>query len=465
MSGYSTVRILTPEERIRQQQREINNIESRNREQQRLIDLANQRLITEGQKRQEEMRRMEQANSKLVNSLQSDLKQSEIRQQQALKEQNDQFQKVIDKERENVNSKFDSMEEWTKERLEKNRKEYLRITEETNTRVEKIEHDVNQLFERENTKQEIFQKRFADMVKLVESTSKNPDHERFAPGELRKILSCIKDAEDDAKNGDVSAANASLRDGYRKLAILRMEVRQKKNDFRNQYDEAMASLELLLDKLESKDVDLNTKIKDIDYWTDDEYSKLKKQVKELKSTLESGKDSLQIEDVKKTQKLIGELEKQQLKIVKKAKSRIIASSEREKMAIAIAKKLEDEKYPIFDGNGYESNDPRKAYLIKSKVSNSPQSTEIIAVIDPISISETEIVNRLVINSNDHFDDIQKNIRSQKIANALKEIGCEVEKSECKSSDSIHELEGNAVNNIIKEGSSGIPEHLKKRLFS
>ena len=500
MSGAKYTPIRTPEERIQDLERQNIDNQRRNQNLERALREGQAKMERLTQATNEELRRREALHNNVVNRLTSDIKQIEIANQQKLEQQRKAFEKVMadhnrkvaedikqiekdNKERlqqqgKEFNDKIGKLADWTNEELRKQRQEYCEIAAQLEKEIDSMQgnietllDDVDDLINTENERRTRAQKRLNDLATLVRDVDKNYPHERFTPGELNEIKNTLNDAQSALNNSNAQEASVYIREGLKKLTKLREKILKKQMEYDITYNETMRSLTELLERIKDKDVPLNKEganrirteeLKKIDFWTEGEYSKLEKKLNSVKALLEQNKDTMTIAEIQKEYKRVGELEAELNRILNTARNRLLASMQREDIAERIAQKLADPNGFYTVDNGFESGDPKASYVISTRLNESPQSPEIIVVLEPKEISDSGFQNVLVINTTGDGSVREKQLRSERIKDVLRGLDIEIGNTTEEHSH-IKELEGKDVKNILKEGSTGIPKHIKERI--
>jgi hypothetical protein len=434
--------IVTPEERIRQLEAQNVNTQNRNRQLQDAIDNGTRDMQRKLADINRESMERENQHNRVIGSLVSDIRESEIRNQERIKKQREDFERS----------------------LRDQRSEYLEIARQHRVQLDGLREDVNEIQATEENRHKLAVNRLADLNKLIQDVNKNVAHQRFAPGQLQEIIGKAKDAQKDINEKNSQSANVEIRGAYRDLVKLREEVRQKQLEFDIVYNETLQALISLLNQLKHKDIEVGKKIRNIDYWSEGEFSKLENIISVLKEDLERRKDTINTETVKEIFQKIGELEERQRVIVTKAQNAVLASIERERIGLAIAMQLEEANYPNVDGNGYECEDPRKAYIIRSKLLDIEECSDVVAIIEPKQIGDSGFQNGLLIVANADESEALKEARAININKSLKGLGCVIGKSVCNSHESIPELSGKNAIRLIQPNGAGIPSHLRERLL-
>jgi|GEM_PF-2046414 hypothetical protein aplaP_24295 len=501
MSGAKYTPIRTPEERIQELERQNIDNQRRNQNLERALREGQAEMKRLTQATNEELRRREALHNNVVNRLTSDIKQIEIANQQKLEQQRKAFEKVMaDRNREvaedikqiekdnkerlqqqgkEFNDKIGKLADWTNEELRKQRQEYYEIAAQLENEIvsiqgniETLRDDVDNLIITEEARRLRAQERLKDLEILVQDIGKNYPHERFTPGEYNGIVKTLNEAREALNSSNTQEASVYITKGLEKLTKLREKILKKQMEYDITYNETMRSLTELLERIKDKDVPLNEEganrirtkeLKKIDFWTDRKYSELEKELDRVKALLEQNKDTMTIAKIQGEYKRVGEFEAELNRILNTARNRLLASMQREDIAEEIALELANHTNGFYTvDNGFESGDPKASYVISTRLNESPQSPEIIVVLEPKEISDSGFQNVLVINTTGDGSDREKQLRAERIKAVLRVLHIEIGNTTEEHSH-IKELEGKDVKGILKEGSTGIPKNIKERI--
>lgn len=500
MSGAKYTPIRTPEERIQDLERQNIDNQRRNQNLERALKEGQAKIQRLTQATNEELRRREALHNNVVNRLTSDIKQIEIANQQKLEQQRKAFEKVMadhnrkvaedieqiekdNKERlqqqgKEFNDKIGKLADWTNEELRKQRQEYREITAQLEKEIgsmqgniKTLRDDVDNLIITEEARRLRAQERLKDLEILAQDIGKNYPHERFTPGEYNEIVKTLNEAREALNSSNTQEASVYIREGLKELTKLREKILKKQMEYDITYNETMRSLTELLERIKDKDVPLNEEganrirteeLKKIDFWTEGKYSELERELNRVKALLEQNKDTMTIAEIQREYKRVGELEAELNRILNTARNRLLASMEREDIAEKIAQELADPNGFYTVDNGFESGDPKASYVISTRLNESPQSPEIIVVLEPKEISDSGFQNVLVINTTGDGSDREKQLRAERIKAVLRGLDIKIGNTTEEHSH-IKELEGKDVKGILKEGSTGIPKHIKERI--
>jgi len=479
MSAHNYTPVRTPEQRIRDLENQNINTQRQNQQLQDAINKAHQDFQRNIAAANAENINRENRHKKVIESLTSDIKEVEKANQRRIEQQRQAFEKAMDKQNAKFDKRINELAEWTEEELEKQRNEYLEITDNLEAEINNIQEDVatlrddvDALISTENERRQRSQNRLIDLNKLIKEVDSEYPHQRFTPGELNEIKSIANDAQSALNNANAQEASVYIREGLKELTKLREKILRKQMEYDITYSEALKRLTSLLERVKNQDVPLNEEgqkrintdeLRKIDFWTEGEYSKYEEELNKVKKELEKNKDSMTLAEVQREFERIGQLENELNRILKKATNSLLASMEREDIAEKLAEELSDPNGYYTDENGFESSDPRKSYLVSTRLNEHPESPQIVVVIEPQEISDSGYQNMLVVNTTGSGSDEEKRLRAARIAAVLKSIDIEIGNTTCVDSNHIKELEGDKVKEIVRRGSSGIPKHIKKRI--
>lgn len=467
MSRMTVTPVETPRQTIRRLRNQAYNEQTRRERLEKEVNRAarqtNQRIsdIEENSKRQE------QRHDQAISGLQSDIQEAERLHHERLIQFQKNFNSALKNQENRLNTKINNVRNWAESELINQRREYLEITRDQQKQINHIDLEVQKIKNTEANTEEIVRKRLHDVQLLIDETDKNEPHQRFAPGELVQIRNKLHRAESDLnKKGAnfASGVNQAVWQTYDELVLLREKVYEKKNEFQREYLFTLQLLEILLGIVNNDEIDVPTKNKKIDFWTDGKFSELKEKVEKLKINLENRKDTLTLEEVKQMQNTIKAFEEEQEKIVDKAVNNVIASQQRKEMAKDVALKLINSgDYQFVDGNGYEGDDPRGSYIIRIKKSDAENATETTAIITPREIKDDSIQNMLALNSTDHFpDDESARQNAAEVAAVLENQEVAVGNTKCAQSEHDPDLAGEKIKNYLKLGRK-IPKESKQNI--
>jgi hypothetical protein len=479
MSGYNYTPVRTPEQRIQDLENQNLDALRRNQQLQDAINKAHKDFERRMKDANADNTNRENQHKKVVESLTSDIKEVEKVNQRRLEQQRQAFEKAMDKQNAKFDKRINKLAEWTEEELEKQRREYLEITDIIEDEIKSMHEDVatlrddvDALINTENERRQRAHNRLIDLNKLIEEVDLGYPHQRFTPGELNEIKNTANDAQRALNNANAQEASVYIREGLKELTKLREKILRKQMQYDINYSEALKRLISLLERAKNQDVLLSKngqnrvksdEHKKIDYWTEGTYSKFEGELKKVKSELERNKDSMTLAEVQREFERIGQLENELNQILKKATNSLLASMERTDIARKLAGELYDPNGYYTVENGFESGDPRKSYLISTRLNEHPEAPQIVIVIEPKEISDLGYQNMLVVNTTSSESDEDKRHRAARIAAVLKSLEVEIGNTTCVDSNHIKELEGDRVKEIVRKGSTGIPEHIRKRI--
>ena len=301
---------------------------------------------------------------------------------------------------------------------------------ELNDEIDDIRDQLNNLISDNEKKVKIARNFITENLTKLMNKIETTEHERFEKGKLNSIVRDINDAINNLNTGMPEAALSRAQDSFIKLSDLSKRVHNKQKTFYSLYEEACSFCkELLLEAqigskfsiqfLESETNDLF----DADYWSNGELSKYIHELNLLKDRINSGRNTLSIEEIIVISEKLSELKKNQelLKIIENSKDNLISSQIRTNLADSVASALYKEGFKVIDSL-YEGEDQRNAFVIKME---NVTGSEIITVITPIVGDGCQ--NSISIHSYDSnfVDENTLRQRAIEVTNMLKDQGLDV----------------------------------------
>lgn len=293
--------------------------------------------------------------------------------------------------------------------------------------VANLQGQINAIVADAGRKQRIATTFVSDLTTIIVETNRMP-HQRFAPGGMDKVLRAATDARSSLAAGMAEAALSTAQDAYWELADLRVIVLAKEREFMLVHQTALAGTRALLEearanrlqRLEREGEEKAHEL-EVDYWTNGELSTLEVEVKALEARLESGWETLSIDEARRILSGIEARKPRVAEIVTRAEQNILASQLRADIAGLVVATLEEQGFDVMDA-AYVGEDMRNAYVVK--VTNIAGS-EVVTVISPVGDEPGK--NEVTIHSFDatYRDDQVRHQRAQEIAAALRGEGLEV----------------------------------------
>ena len=504
MSRYTETQITINESYLNRLRNDLNRANQKNSNWQQTLKHLENAHAERTRELQQQNQRMQQESQNLINSLQSDMKvveqnnaerlnnlrskyqesQNQIKSlqgdmlnkeaqnneklaslqneyQEALKNETDKNSKklselemkiqeeMVNQEKRNIEN-LDNLRENMNKVLNKQRDEYLEISNKQQNEIKRTRDEIVAIKNKDSNRKKVVQKRLEDLIKLLDDVIKNYPHQKYTPGEVDKIKNKIIRASNDLSRNDLEqSANSTIWEAYDDILKLREEIIRKEAEFEREYQAALDHLTLLLDRAKNDKLHLGKEakskdIRNIDYWTDNQFNNITEKLNKAKALLENKKDELEIEGIKKLQEEIVNLEEEQKATIDTAIENVIKSQNRKQIAKSITEALLKSGYQIVHANGYEGNDPRHKYEVAIKKSALADATETVVIAD-----ENE---KLIINTTDHFPDEESaREEAERITKAINPSQNKVGKVSCVEQQHREEITGEKVKASLKPG--------------
>ena len=383
------------------------------------VDNLRERLRKERRNRNKIKKRMDELEKNLDNK---------INKLNRLNEELDEEVRVLNDELKEQKIKFKNLDEkidLVKEDLDK---EIQNLRNETNKKINKINKELKSIrLEKENKKELALSwlKNFENVIKMIREL----DHEKFKPGELKRLLEEVRLARENINNGVYEAAISSLQERFIDARNLFNEVFLLQEEFEELKTIALNNIDELNDLIEAqKEVEFvifDEKVKlDVNYWTNGKLDRIKKRIEELKTKIEDKKTTIEelVEIIKEENILLEELKN----ISNEARDNLLLSESRIEIAERVEEVLEDLGYDL-DGATFEMDDKRKSAVLKFE---NEGGEEIITVITPKGKKNS--LN--IIFSLENTNVAMKDLRLNGVLNKLKEKGIELNNFKCVDSE-------------------------------
>lgn len=415
---YTPPRVITPEERQRQEMEEAIRRameEARRRYEEELGRLRNQHATERGQlqtainrlqsqyadaisQHQQKMRKLREECDK---NLQDAMKKAEQKRQQDRihieKELNDAINAV--------NANIDDLRQDTANALEIVTQNINQLQKDTANAFKNQQQQINNIVAQiqgdkdraRQTKNELIAA-YQEQLGIV----KIKNHQKYAPGKLNAIQARLNGI--DALSDE--AACAILNTIFNDLLTLDTDIENAKMEYEAKHLITIKAAEDVLARMHEnrKTISLtdgnNEPLKDdkgeivrleLDFWTEGEYGELEKELEGIKKQITDGLNDPKYttEDLDKALNRIMQINQRQMELVVSSIEKGNASQIRAEMADAVVEHLEGQRFEVIE-RGYENNDARNAYVIKFDDGTS----KIIVIINP----ESNTVNHVVIGT-------------------------------------------------------------------
>lgn len=369
------------------------------------------------------------------------VRESEVRQQQALLQESDRLTSAMRSGFEKQRSEYlritaDQRQEYLtlNQQLEQKFSELLaeeRQARETGQRMlqQQIDRVFDTLEQERQYKAKLAQELLTDVEQIWQQIDRDYQHQRFAPNQLADLRRNLELAKQNLATGVFEAAIATSQETYLKLADLRLELEQKEQKWLLYYTATLEDLQTLITEVQAHrqiEIELGEagdKIEifqaEVDYWTDGRLSAYEQKLDKFQQQLTGGKSTLTTEQIQELAQQIEALRPELSDIANEAKMQVILSQMRAEIADHVVELLESYGYQLADPQAdasYEGTDYRNAYVVKVK---NIAGEEVVTVITP----EKELgANNISINafSDQLLDEEQLRQRAEGIFNALHE---------------------------------------------
>lgn len=258
------------------------------------------------------------------------------------------------------------------------------------------------------------------MAGLVEQTL---PHQRYAPGELDRLVNRLATAEQTAAQGRFEAALATAQEAYHSLSELRVDVEQQELERCSAQSAAVESLvrverliagNLRRPVLGPDGTTLEGITLDVTYWSEGELDALRQETGDaLSRARDDATDAGALRDLRELE--APRLEQVLGDVVERAGMRHLASQIRVNLADAVACTLSEYAYyDLVDGE-YQDADPRGAYYAKLR---HPNGNEIVLDICQAARDSGECVVRVLSYDHDTTSEADLRDRAGAIEQAL-----------------------------------------------
>ncbi|MCT7976583.1 hypothetical protein [Laspinema olomoucense] len=369
------------------------------------------------------------------------VRESEVRQQQALLQEGDRLTSAMragfEKQRtEYLRITADQRQEYLTLNQQLNQKFSELLEEERQAREtgqQMLQQQIDRVFdslEQERlSKAKLAQELLTDVEQIWQQIDRDYQHQRFAPNQLADLRRNLELAKQNLAAGVFEAAIATSQDTYLKLADLRLQLEQKEQEWLLYYTTTLEDLRSLISEVQAHrqiEIELGeaggaveTFQEEVDYWTDGRLSAYHQKLDKFHQELTEGQSTLTTQQIQELAQQIEALRPELADIAHQAKMQVILSQMRAEIADNVVEMLESYGYQLADPNtdaSYEGADYRNAYVVKVK---NIAGEEVVTVITP----EKELgANNISINafSDRLLDEEQLRQRAEGIFNALHE---------------------------------------------
>ena len=448
-------RVITPEERQRQQINAIVNSAIQAAQARQQQEMANLQKKHEKEKKQLD-EKLKSLNSQFRNNIVQHQQQLIQMQQQydthlsqaitnAERQRNQdriRFERDLHDAIDSVNETIENLRTSTQNALDATRRNIEDFRAETNNALNEQQVQINNIVsEVHNDKAKAASIRHAlkDTYNEQLSIVRSKNYQKYAPNQLEAINARVEGIA----LPDESAC-AVLHSAYIDLLTLDTNIEQARMAYEAKHIITLKAAEEVLIKMNKNrngiavtdgenneliDAETGEVVRiELDFWTEGEYGKLESRLESIKNGIINGLDDPQytIDDLSVALKEIESIDQQQIKMVIQSIQHGKASQIRANMGDIIEEYLRSQRYRVISSD-YENSDPRNAYVIKL----TDGSSKIIFVINPENNKDNSVVSRIIDSD---LPEPQKIALNQDIVQILDETGLVTSNGGCRRHD-------------------------------
>ena len=415
---YTSQRVITPEERQRQQMQEAIRRAMEEARRQYLIEVDI--LRDQHDKEKEELHatisklqsqyanaisQHQQQLQQLRNQCDKNLQQAIARAEQKRQQDRVLIEKELNDAINAINANIDDLRQDTANALDIVTQNINQLQADTAKALENQQQQINSIVAQiQGDKDRARQTKNALMAAYQEQLGivNLKNHQKYAPGQLNAIQARLNGI--DALSDE--AACAILNTNFNDLLTLDANIEKAKMEYEAKHLITLKAAEDVLARMHEnrKTISLtdgnNEPLKDengeivkleLDFWTEGEYGELEKELEDIKKQITDGLNDPKYttDDLDKALDRIMQINQRQMELVVSSIEKGNASQIRAEMADIIVEHLEGQRFEVIE-RGYENNDARNAYIIKFDDGTS----KIIVIINP----ESNTVNHVVIGT-------------------------------------------------------------------
>jgi len=318
-------------------------------------------------------------------------------------------------------------------REEQMREEYHSLVDheraERRRQIGELQSRVGQIENREEALRQMAEAWLQDLGSLRDDVGRLP-HRRFSPGSMERLEGLIRQATINLRDGASQVALGQAQAVYSDLVELRAEVLYKEQQFEAAYMQALEAVKSLLEEVranrvaalaedeaaaggvEKADVEV-----DVDFWSRGRLSQISERLKEIESSLEGGKETLSLEQVRQLEDEAEVLRPRLPEAVEAARLTIINSQACYNVAEAVAEVMEEQGYSV-EAGAYEGEDQRGAYAVKMR---NLGGDEFVTIVTPSQ--EQELAYSTQMNFYDRSqDEAMRQTFAQAVYQGLNQAG-------------------------------------------
>lgn len=334
------------------------------------------------------------------------------------------------------NQQLANLKDWTRNSLDSLHSEMDNRFAEQQTQINFNRQAIQDIYNRENDREKQAQLRLNDLKELLDVFDKNNNHNKFAEGKYAQLIrrfNYTKDLPSQSIIANTSQITNTIFD-------LEEQIAKEKMIFESIHNQTLSIAEELLLEInnnrsnlyfidengkEIKDEEGNQLQVEVDFWTEDEYSKIEMQLKSIKAELESQKESPELdkEELELFQEQLSNLKDQQEKLVILACEKGLLSMDRDDIANDILEAFEKQGF-LLKSEWDKTEETSIFYEGNSEKSTKDDQRESIAI-NILNDVGTELTIRVVPNGRKniiHFHrNDNRNMTQQEYMELLEEV--------------------------------------------
>ena len=350
--------------------------------------------------------------------------------------------RAIEIESEHLNGRIDNLQDWTQRNLDIIDNNIRKMQQETNRRFEQqqqqidsLQDSVQEIFDRFRNETVMARDVIDDMANLLQVVCDNNPVNIYTPGELHEIRSHIDDLMTRCGTDPAASIIAESRGIIRDILKMKNKALLEKAKHDEMLFQTRARLSAILEIIgknikQEIERDGDTATITTDFWTDDEYTKVQNQLKEIERQLanEEQNDQLTFDKIADLLKEIEQLNLEGVALMQKAVRKAIQSQDRAEITLDIVNTMIQQGYEIKEENGNEDfdymggqieSDQREGVFAILRHPNTGE--EITIVLQP---NPDEKSNDIAI----HVDNPHQAITEQQLRQSIERIRQEMRKS-------------------------------------
>jgi hypothetical protein len=286
-----------------------------------------------------------------------------------------------------------------------------RFTDELEREREQHQHQLQSVLQRlhsyeqrERSKVEAARLWLRQAAALADFIQQQFDHERFAPGQLSRLLSRLNFAQNNLAGGFFESSLQTSQQAFLALSELHVELEHRIAEWQMEYARAKGALSKFVFELEAnarvsavglEGEELSEQV-DLAYWSGGKYHELLDKSRQLLRLLSQEQQTISTEELRRTYgELLPVVEDRFESIIYEARLNALNSQLRMNIAERALQALEIQGFKL-SGAGYANQDMRAAFT--ASLENFDGSRVLIEVM-PTGTTKPDLINELVVITN------------------------------------------------------------------